>query len=196
LQQQKNEARQHELDTQQRDLQTQQQALVQQQALIQQQALVQQQALAEQQAALASQQAVQLEAVAVSAPAAAAPIKSAADSSEPGGVASVLGRLVKAGVWRNDESNADEPEAGTPATRMLAPAPKAESPVLPLRRGEQAQSQADADEAAPHPSTDAIAPLSPTPGKGGSDEESIEHYMERLMQRVRGDEGAPAAPGN
>jgi len=174
---QKNDARAQELENQQRELHAQQQVL------------------AEREATVASR-ARHNEATAVShpsvdgsGPAVAAPSHSgSADSSDAVGVDSVLSRLVKAGVWRNDE-----PDAGSPGTPRSAVEPAPETPALTARRTAESASQADSDEQAPHPSTDAIGPLSPPTSRGGSDEESIESYMERLMKRVRGDEGAPNA---
>jgi hypothetical protein len=179
LQQQQVQARSQELDNQQRELQ----------------------ALAEQQAAVASRQTAEKltaagdDSVVAPGSAAAAPVNGAnGDSGELGGVDNVLSRLVKAGLWRNDEPAGDEPEAGTPATRMQIPESKAESPVLPLGRADS-NAQTDADEAAPHPSTDAIAPLAANSSNPGSEDESIESYMERLMKRMRGEEGSPKTAG-
>ncbi len=123
------------------------------------------------------------------------PSATPADSGEAGGVDSVLSRLVKAGVWRNDEPGA-APDDEIPSVARQIPEPAA-APNSPARHVEESPSRAEPDDIAPHPSTDALAPVSTTPGHSGSDEESIESYMERLMQRVRGDEGpnkAVAAP--
>src|ERR1051326_8310425 len=89
------------------------------------------------------------------------------------GMKSVLSRLVKAGLWRNDESS-DDSEA---------------PPDSHLPQQTQLQIE-DAPAVAPAPAQPS-RPHSPAPPSEGSDEESVESYMERLMQRVRGD--APGA---
>jgi len=73
--------------------------------------------------------------------------------------------------------------------------PEAASPVIPPRQDQNPSLQGDADDVAPHPSTDAIAPPSKPRSSGAGEEESIESYMERLMQRVRGDEPAGKVAG-
>ncbi len=116
----------------------------------------------------------------------------AADQGDAGAVDSVLSRLVKAGLWREGQPAA---EAEAPSVPRQIPEPVAGRTIAQTRHAEDSQSPADADDLAPHPSTDAIAPLSTAPGGSGSDEESIESYMERLMQRVRGDEGEQNVAG-
>jgi hypothetical protein len=165
-----------ELEKQQKELRAQQEAL--------------EQRMADERQMAASPQAPEQPA----APGTATGGAASADAGEAGGVDSVLSRLVKAGLWRGDEPGAAA-EAEAPAVTRQIPEPVAERPIAAARHAEGSQTPADADDIAPHPSTDALAPLSTTPGKAGSDEESIESYMERLMQRMRGDEGAQKVAG-
>jgi hypothetical protein len=117
----------------------------------------------------------------------------AADSSS---VDSVLSRLVQAGLWRQDESDksaasdahSDEPLANEP----LANEPPTASPInhdtaVPL--SPFAPAPEDAPGATMHFDS---PPLRPAAAPSHDEEESIESYMERLMQRVRGDSPPPS----
>jgi hypothetical protein len=109
-------------------------------------------------------------------PAPQSEISSSPASSQPsdsGDVDELLGRLVRAGLWRSDEPAPSEPENYTPPARLAtaaAPSPDESEP---------------ADEPLPMPTAIVPAPIE------SGEEESIESYMERLMKRVRGD--APVA---
>jgi hypothetical protein len=100
------------------------------------------------------------------------------DSQDLNGVDSVLGRLVESGRWRDhlaaDQQSPEQGESNEPAH---------ESPAVAKPEPEAA--------CAPQP-----AAFSPPPDgePEGQDEESIETYMERLMQRVRGDSTSQPKP--
>jgi len=111
------------------------------------------------------------------------------DLDDLNGVDSVLSRLVKSGRWR-DHLAADGQSQGS------------QGDSVPSAEREYAASGATVEEspaAQPEPtpaSEPGLAPSSP-PLVGESEcqeEESIETYMERLMQRVRGDSADPARP--
>lgn len=126
----------------------------------------------------------------------AAPAGNPRDSSS---MDSVLGRLVKAGLWRNPD---EEAQAAEPAPDLESepesPAPNVYQPPKSFLPPEGFVDDAEEAEVSPVLPFQASpeAPL-PTPGAAKSatagDEESIESYMERLMMRVRGDGSKPGA---
>jgi predicted nucleic acid-binding Zn-ribbon protein len=96
--------------------------------------------------------------------------------SDSGHVSSVLSRLVKAGLWRNDE-----PAAG----------PEGEQPGPILGDEVIAEPVVEPAAEAPKSRVESVRQPSPPHAGAGSEDESIESYMERLMQRVRGDTPVP-----
>ena len=127
---------------------------------------------------------------------------SASDGSDAN-VDSVLSRLVRAGVWRDGEGHAAEPT------------PSVAEPTIPIQQrwreapqpGEAVREEPSSVEVVPDSDfpPQPLAPLPATPFEApqqkheaaNQDDESIESYMERLLQRVRGDAGdapKPAAP--
>jgi hypothetical protein len=104
---------------------------------------------------------------------------------DSGDVDALLGRLVRAGLWRSDEASAS------------APAKELEQPSSPPREItiRQAAKQPYAEQALPAQDVSEEPLEQPTYAQTASisdEEESIESYMERLMKRVRGD--APPGP--
>jgi hypothetical protein len=93
--------------------------------------------------------------------------------AEPNNVDSVIGRLVRSGLWREGEGPAGEPATAKPL------ASSEEQPLPPSTDNSAAISEAAVNESS------AVGPAQPHAHASG-DEESIESYMERLMHRVRG----------
>jgi chromosome segregation ATPase len=94
---------------------------------------------------------------------------------ESTGVSSVLSRLVQAGVWRDDEPASEQTAQHSPHHDEAA-------------TGQRAWSSQPAEEPIAQSSdlpTEAEQPYSPPSAAGSGEEESIESYMARLMQRVR-----------
>jgi hypothetical protein len=102
---------------------------------------------------------------------------------ESTGVSSVLSRLVQAGVWRDDEPASEET-----AQRLSEHEEEATS-----QRAFAAQPAEEPISQASDPPTEAEQPYSPPPEAGSGEEESIESYMARLMQRVRAPGAANAS---
>jgi hypothetical protein len=92
---------------------------------------------------------------------------------EPNNVDSVIGRLVRSGLWREGEGPPSEPEAAEPQVSSE------EQPLPPSTDDSAAISEAAVNESS------AVGPVQPH-GHASGEEESIESYMERLMHRVRG----------
>jgi len=93
---------------------------------------------------------------------------------EASNVDNVIGRLVRSGLWRDDEAPAAEAE-------VAAPQPSSQDQAPPPVVGEVPPVSAS-------PAVDespVAGPIRPTPSHS-SEDESIESYMERLMLRVRG----------
>jgi hypothetical protein len=121
----------------------------------------------------------------------------AADPRDSGSMDSVLGRLVKAGLWRDQEETAAAESAAPAESAPAEPEPAPVSDYQPPRSflpPADFVDDADEMEAPPAiPPSHSPAPLAPPAATGPGDEESIESYMERLMQRVRGDGSKPSA---
>jgi hypothetical protein len=125
------------------------------------------------------------------------PSESAADSQEAQAMDSVLSRLVQSGLWRSDREEAPREEAAPePAPQQSSPATW--SDAAPSQPAPQQELAAQGPEEPTPPQAASDPPSSSTPtlmlGSASHDEESIETYMERLMQRVRGDAPNPSRP--
>lgn len=116
------------------------------------------------------------------APLAAGEVQAESDNRDSKSVDSVLSRLMQAGVWRQDGQSGDDAAPEPSIRETYVPA----SPVVAL---------AHADDGL---ASEPRRPVASPPLGGGDDEESIESYMHRLMQRVRGDSdtahSAPLSP--
>lgn len=120
--------------------------------------------------------------------------------SDSGDVDALLGRLVRAGLWRKDEPSEQHPTSeSVPSSQSFftPPLPEpstaaGETPALAAYAAAAVEEGAASVELLSSRESEAPAFRAvPRAASGGpDDEESIESYMERLMKRVRGD-----APG-
>jgi hypothetical protein len=121
-------------------------------------------------------------------------VPSAAASSDQGGIETVLSRLVRAGLWREEPSTAPAPPLGPAQGELSQSGSKTPRPA-----GLEAPANAlPFDEAAvedrPRRFTAEDRPSASSASVPDDEDESIEAYMARLLERVRGESGTAPAP--
>jgi hypothetical protein len=123
------------------------------------------------------------------APQPAAPVEPSNPASDEAEMDSVLSRLVQAGVWRQAEGPSSESPAAVPAEVSAAEAAPAEagSGEVPHNVEEPVCSTMVFE--SPEPAAPMFARPQYPSAPHSDEEESIESYMDRLMKRVRGDDG-------